>query len=177
MVLVEVVGYSLNEMLCTSSSFLQCFDVGGGMQVFYYGAVFGVVVVMFLSKEGLADNSKKSSGYASAIFSLIGTLFMWVYWPAFSSALAVNTTDVTIKEVVSTNTIFALVTSTLTAFIFTMLYNHKLNVRDIGFASLSGAVAIASGADLIINIGGVMLVSLFVGWISVSGYNYFSRYL
>ena len=38
-------------------------------------------------------------------------------------------------------------------------------------------MVIASGADLILNIGAVMLVSFFIGWISTSGFNYFSRYL
>jgi ammonium transporter Rh len=57
-----------------------------------------------------------------------------------------------------------------------MLYHDRLRLRDVMFASLSGAVAISSGANLIINIGGVMLCSFFVGWISLSGYAYFSRF-
>lgn len=44
-------------------------------------------------------------------------------------------------------------------------------------ASLSGAIAIASGADLIINVGGVMICSMFTAWISISGFVYFSKYL
>lgn len=177
MVLVEVIGYSLNEMLCTSSSFLQCYDVGGGMQIFTYGAVFAVTVILFLSKEGLKDNEKKASGYVSTLLNFLGTLFLWVYWPSFTAASAMNTTDVTVKEVAATNTVFALIASTMAAFVFSLLYNTKLQPRDISFASLSGAVAIASGADLVINIGGVMLIAFFVGWISASGYNYFHRYL
>lgn len=163
-------------MLC-GSNFLNGFDAGGGMQVFTFGAVYGIVVVLFLSKEGLADNPKLSASPNSQLFSLIGTLFLWVYWPSFNSALAVNTTDVSTKEIVTNNTVFALLASTLTAFIFSLLYNPKLQIRDIGLASLSGAIAISSGAELIVNIGGVMFVCFFVGWISTSGYTYFSKYL
>jgi ammonium transporter Rh len=147
------------------------------MQIHTYGAVFGIIVSMYLSKEGLANNLKQTSSYTTTIISFIGTLFLWIYWPSFNSALAVDTSDVTIREVASTNTVFALMASTLAAFIFSMMYNHKLNIRDIAFASLSGAVVIASCANIIINIGGVMLIAFFTGWIATSGYVYLSRYL
>lgn len=58
-----------------------------------------------------------------------------------------------------------------------MIYQQKIALRDVALASLSGAIAIASGADLIINLGGVMICSLFTSWVSVSGYIYFSKYL
>jgi ammonia channel protein AmtB len=98
---------------------------------------------------------------------------LWVYWPSFNSALA----DSTVKEVASTNTVFALLVSTLSAFIFSMLYIDKLRMRDIAFASLSGAIVIASSADVVINIGAVMIVAFFTGWIATSGYIYLSKYL
>lgn len=49
MVLIEVIGYSCNEMIC-GASFLNCFDVGKGMQVHLFAAAFGLVVAMIVSK-------------------------------------------------------------------------------------------------------------------------------
>lgn len=111
--------------------------------------------------------------YSSLSTAFLGCLFLWIYYPTFNSCLA----DTSTQTIASSNTIFSLIASTVAAFILSMLYHERLRLRDIMFSSLSGAVAIASGANLIINIGGVMLCGLFSGWICFSGYAYFSRFL
>lgn len=72
-------------------------DVGGSITVHAFGAYFGLAVSFMMRPKanrndgggGGSDNSGKLDGavYVSDLFAMIGTLFLWIFWPSFNSAL------------------------------------------------------------------------------------------
>lgn len=54
-----------------------------------FGAYFGLAVSLAMRPGRDANEAGKSEGasYTSDIFAMVGTLFLWVFWPSFNSAL------------------------------------------------------------------------------------------
>jgi ammonium transporter Rh len=69
---------------------LQAVDVGGSMTVHMFGAYFGLTCIFYFQpKRAIEDTYEQGQGtYNSRIISLIGTLFLFIYWPSFNSALS-----------------------------------------------------------------------------------------
>ena len=86
----EVIFYSLNFMV--GSLYLHASDAGGSMFVHAFGAYFGVALAFFLSPKGSGrvDHPYNGASYSSDLFSMIGTTFLWVFWPSFNGALAAD---------------------------------------------------------------------------------------
>ena len=59
------------------------------MVIHTFGAYFGLSVTLFYrGKEAIADKNKLGSGnYLSDLVSMIGTLFLFCFWPSFNAAL------------------------------------------------------------------------------------------
>src|SRR5689334_1158688 len=100
MALVEVIGYTLNEQIVYER--VGIFDAGGSTAIHTYGAYFGLTVSLMLSKF-VTPKSKAESSYNSNIFGMIGTLFLWMFWPSFNAGYFASTPYE--KSVVITNTI------------------------------------------------------------------------
>lgn len=64
-------------------------DVGGSITVHAFGAYFGLAVSFMLRPSSDQNNAGKLEGpsYTSDIFAMVGTLFLWIFWPSFNSAL------------------------------------------------------------------------------------------
>jgi len=121
LVLIEVPFYGVNKYICLQ--LLGGLDLGGSMVIHMFGAYFGLGASYALSPKIFsfpARNSKKKnveSGYTNDLFALIGTLFLWVLWPSFNSALAAET----LRYRIVSNTILALCTSAVLGFITSRL--------------------------------------------------------
>lgn len=68
---------------------LQIADAGGSIVVHAFGAYFGLAVSLMLRPRSDQNAAGKSEGasYNSDIFAMVGTLFLWIFWPSFNSAL------------------------------------------------------------------------------------------
>ena len=55
------------------------------MVIHAFGAYFGLAVARCLFKRGHIDNPAEGGEYHSDIFSLVGTVFLWMFWPSFNS--------------------------------------------------------------------------------------------
>lgn len=68
----------------------QICDVGGSITVHAFGAYFGLAVSLMLrpGKEQNEAGKYEGANYTSDIFAMVGTLFLYVYWPSFNSVLA-----------------------------------------------------------------------------------------
>ena len=77
MALIEVVVQSANEFI--GLHYLKAYDVGESIYVHVFGAYFGLAVSKVISFKSV-ESHKESSVYHSDLFSMIGTIFLWIYW-------------------------------------------------------------------------------------------------
>ena len=57
----------------------KAYDVGESMYVHVFGAYFGLTIAKILNHEAV-ESEKESSNYDSDLFSMIGTILLWLYW-------------------------------------------------------------------------------------------------
>jgi len=153
-------------------------DMGGSIFVHTFGAYFGLVCswVISSSKSGpegasgplATDREGNSSRYKSDIFSMLGTIFLWMFWPSFNGALAPG--DQQLRVMV--NTVLSLSACCVTAFFIDNLVRpeHKFNMVSIQNATLAGGVAVGASADLVVQPWGAILIGMVAGFVSVMGY-------
>jgi ammonium transporter Rh len=104
---------------------------------------------------------------------MVGTLFLWMFWPSFNGALAPSVT----QERVFINTVLALTGSCIGAFIWSQFKRRKLSMVDVQNATLAGGVAVGSAADLSIDPWAAILVGLVSSAVSVWGYTVLQPWL
>lgn len=163
--------YALNESL--GVVVFEAVDMGGSMFVHAFGAYFGIAASWVLGKP-CTDRHDKSSTYWSDLTATIGTIFLWIYWPSFNSALAPGNS----QERVIINTVLALTGSAITTFLASLwLGNGKLSMDHFQNATLAGGVAVGSSADLVIGPHGAIIVGGVAGIVSVLGFRFISPFL
>ena len=167
MAIIEVILYSVNESIGVIN--YQAVDMGGSMYVHTFGAYFGLAVSYIVSNnKKLLNNKDESSDKNSDTFAMIGTLFLWMFWPSFNGALASGNS----QHRVVINTLLSLTSSCMAAFaISKYLRKKKFNMIDIQNATLAGGVAVGSSADLVIGPSFSMLIGMIAGIVSTLGYN------
>jgi ammonium transporter Rh len=137
---IEIIAYSLNEHL---SWYVGAMDVGGSMVIHAFGAIFGLACSRAMTRKRHAKDTYSqfnSASYSSDVMAMIGTIFLFIFWPSFNAALA--GTDTT-KAV--TNTLFSIVGSCISAFFGSYVFRSekkKFNMVDIQNATLAGGVGI-----------------------------------
>ncbi|KAJ5076306.1 rh50 isoform b [Anaeramoeba ignava] len=170
MTFFELIFYSLNYYI----GFLkvQAVDIGGSMIIHAFGAFFGVSVTTVLtSRKETKDHKLNGSSYTSDLFSLLGSIFLWIFWPSFNAALAEPGAQY--RAVI--NTTLSLTASCLMAFVVSSIFHHgKFDMVDIQNATLAGGVAVGSSADLVINPVGAFSCGLAGGFVSTLGFSYFA---
>eukprot|EP00435_Cladocopium_sp_Y103_P046269 s1573_g13.t1 len=120
-------------------------DGGSTIVVHVFGAYFGLAAATVLGPA--VKDRLKCSSYQSDIFSLIGTIFLWMFLPTFV-AVGQVTPDLQSKAIV--NTILALLTSTVTSFGLTqILQDGKIGTRAVQNATLAGGVTIGATASIV----------------------------
>jgi ammonium transporter Rh len=93
----EIIFYGLNEAIC--AGLFMAVDMGGSMYVHTFGAYFGLSASYFFSTKAVKEmeelakkdhsKNKAEGGYTSQYVAMVGTLFLWMYWPSFNGALAI----------------------------------------------------------------------------------------
>jgi ammonium transporter Rh len=83
----EIFFYCCNEAILME--IFQVADIGGSMVIHTFGAFFGLSVTLFYqSNKAIEDKNGLGGGnYLSDLVSMIGTLFLFCYWPSFNGAL------------------------------------------------------------------------------------------
>merc|ERR1719468_726632 len=112
MTVIETLFYCANEELFLKQ-YLDIKDCGGTIAIHMFGAYFGLAVSWVLGQP--TRNEKEANSSVSDMFSLVGTVFLWLYWPSFvAGPLESGTLE---AETAISNTILSLLGSTLTTFI------------------------------------------------------------
>lgn len=177
MAFIEVLLQSANEFLGLRR--FCSYDIGESMFVHVFGAYFGLAVSAMLDNKELksteAENREKSV-YHSDLFSMIGTLFLFCFWPSFNAGVAAAG-DARLRAVV--NTYISIASSVLLTFICSCLLNKekKLDMVHIQNATLAGGVAVGTIADKIIGPGGAMIVGTIAGALSTIGFRFIKNIL
>nr|AOZ65976.1 RhcG [Eptatretus stoutii] len=170
MAFFQVTIFSVNEYILLN--LLEVIDAGGSMTIHCFGGFFGLAVSRVLYRPGLKkSHPKASSVYHSDIFAMIGTLFLWMYWPSFNSAISergVNQTRAII------NTYYTLASCTVTTCILSSLVDERgrINMVHLQNSTLAGAVAVGTAAEMMLTPYGSMIVGLILGTLSTLGYKF-----
>ncbi|RVE55726.1 hypothetical protein OJAV_G00228930 [Oryzias javanicus] len=151
--------------------------VGASMIIHAFGAYFGLSVARVLYRPGLRNGHENDgSVYHSDLFAMIGTVFLWMFWPSFNSAIA---DPGTVQLTAVINTYLSLAACVLSAYAISSLVEHKgkLDMVHIQNATLAGGVAVGTCADMAIQPFGAMLIGVVAGIISTLGFKYLSPVL
>jgi hypothetical protein len=107
--------------------------------------------------------------------AMIGTIFLWMFWPSFNGALCVANA----QERAVLNTFLSLCGSCVTAFLASHIWRRerKFHMVDIQNATLAGGVAMGACADLLIEPGSAIGIGSIAGLVSVLGYVYVQPFL
>jgi len=166
MAIFEMVFFNCNLMLCFS--WLGITDQGGSIVVHTFGAFFGLAVSYIISPEAAKDHDDNSSTRTSDTFAMIGTLFLWMFWPSFNGALATGE----MQNLVVVNTTLALCGSAVATFLFSFKLrgNGKFDMVDIQNATLAGGVAVGTISNMLIGPAGALGTGFVAGAFCVVGY-------
>jgi ammonium transporter Rh len=102
---LEIVFFALNETIAVE---MEIADIGGSMVIHMFGAFFGLAMSRMLFNGKAADHSNNNSVYHSDLFAMIGTIFLWMFWPSFNGALAGDR-----QEITAINTVLSISASNL----------------------------------------------------------------
>jgi len=150
----QLIVMALCETVCYWGAFvvymnkIGAHDAAGGITLHAFGAYFGLAVALVFSSPASLSHKDNSSIYSSDLFSLAGSLFLWILWPSFCGAVAAPGAPMFYAV---TNTFIGLVGSTMGfAIVSRLLHGGKFNIVDIG---PSGAMGLGLIAGFISTLG------------------------
>ncbi|XP_037534854.1 ammonium transporter Rh type B-like [Nematolebias whitei] len=149
MALLEISVFSVTEWAVLK--YLRINDAGGTILIHLFACYFGLGVTFVLYRPSLnKGHPKENTSYHSDILSVMGTLFLWVFWPSFNSALTFKGDD---QHRAILHTFIGLSSSTITAFALSAMFNKrgKLTMADIQNVTLAGGVTVGASVDMMIS--------------------------
>lgn len=170
MTFLEILFYGLNEYIVLEE--LKVTDAGGSMVIHTFGAFFGLSVTAMLGVPSAHEQVHNTSRYHSDVFAMIGTLFLWMYWPSFNAALV--GTEGFQQERAVLNTVLSIAASCASAFLASKVMSHtkKFDMVHVQNATLAGGVAMGTSCNLALSPAAAITVGLVVGAASTIGYCY-----
>jgi len=164
--LIETVLYWISFSIYTVKVGAQ--DAAGGIVLHAFGAYFGLTVAKIFTTPASLEAPDNASIYSSDLFSLAGTLFLWLLWPSFCAAVAPSEAEAFFAVV---NTFLALVGSIMGfAVVSRVMHGNKFNVVEAQNATLAGGVAM--GVPSIVRMGPAyaIIIGVVAGSLSTFGY-------
>ena len=173
--LFEVVFYKLNQYFIADrlpvwvGDGKELWDIGGSMVIHAFGAYFGLALAKAINHPKHSNHANERGTYGQDLFAMVGTIFLWMYWPSFNSMPA---TDDFEKRIAITNTYLSLAASCIVTFAISGLddKHHRISMVHIQNATLAGGVAMGSSANMLISPFGAILVGTVAGLLSTGGY-------
>merc|ERR1712106_702743 len=167
--IVETIIFVVNEVI--GRDFIGAVDAGDTIFVHLFGAYFGLAVVRVLYNPEHAKSEKEGSSYSSDLFSMIGTVFLWMFWPSFNAGAAAPG-DGQQRAVI--NTYYSLCSCVMAAFAFSALVSpsKKFSMEHLQNATLAGGVSVGACADMMLTPGGSLIIGSLAGILSVCGFQY-----
>jgi len=180
MAIFEVVFYKVNEYVLVDkmahwfshgNTHYVLHDIGGSMVIHAFGAYFGLGVAKAIYSKDHKESPNEGSTYFTDLFAMIGSIFLWMFWPSFNSIPA---TDDYEKSVTITNTYLSLAASCVVTFAMSGFNDRfgRLNMVHIQNATLAGGVAMGSCANMLIGPYRAVFIGSLAGLVSTLGYQY-----
>ena len=167
--ILELIMFTVNKYV--GEHILMTVDAGDSMFVHTFGAYFGLAAsFVFGMKEKPKEHHLEGPSYNSDIFAMIGTVFLWLFWPSFNSA-SLEGDD---QQRAIINTLLSISSSCVIAFATSALVSKdsKFNMVHVQNSTLAGGVAIGTAAGMMCEPVGALVVGALAGVISVLGYKY-----
>jgi ammonium transporter Rh len=160
--------YALNKKMLMFDAVLDLVDAGGTISIHMFGAFFGLAVAMVLGKP--PSGKAPAATYIADVFSLVGTIFLWIYWPSFNGGALEPDSQQQQRAIHST--LLGLCASTVGTFIVSILcHPHgKLRPVDLQNSTLAGGVATGAVCLLTMNFAASLTIGFVGGIASAFGF-------
>ncbi|XP_044023848.1 rh blood group, D antigen [Siniperca chuatsi] len=172
MALLEVSGFVLNERLL--QTLLKVRPLNSIMLLHVFGAFFGLMVTWILYRKGSEQRFEKEKfDRKTGLFSMLGTVFLWMFWPSFNSVLVDNRIPGRKLEAVC-STYLALAVSAVTAAAVSVLSSPKgkLNPMHMQSCILAGGVAVGVSMSVVHHPWEAMTIGFTAAVVSTIGLRY-----
>ncbi|KAM6365038.1 ammonium transporter Rh type B isoform 2-T2 [Pluvialis apricaria] len=128
MLLLTLLGVTLfvfNEYILLSLMGIS--DSGGSLTVHTFGAYFGLMVSRILHQPHMEKRKEQQdTGHQPDVFAVVGTIYLWIFWPTFTSATTVRDNA---EPWAMLNTYFLLAASTLATFVLSPLLHEESTLQ------------------------------------------------
>ena len=173
MAIIEVVIYCINEAVVMEK--LHAIDAGGVYFIHMFGAFFGLACSLALERlkpsRRDVDNTAFGSTRVTDTMAMVGTLFLFVYWPTFNAAPLYASTS---HDRALVNTYLSIAMSVITTFLTCILIDQKskIGMVEVQNATLAGGVAMGAACGLVMTPVGAIISGSAAGIVSVLGYRF-----
>uniref|UniRef100_A0A7S2I278 Ammonium transporter AmtB-like domain-containing protein n=1 Tax=Zooxanthella nutricula TaxID=1333877 RepID=A0A7S2I278_9DINO len=164
--ILEMTFYCANKVFFLID-YLHVVDTGGTIIIHVFGAYFGIAACATLGPA--LHTERNNTSYNSNIFSFVGTVFLWLFWPSFVASP--HPVGSLMHGVALVNTILALLSSTVVTFgLAPVLSGKKIPTAAIQNATLAGGVSIGATAHVSMGPFGATVIGMVAGAISCYGF-------
>uniref|UniRef100_A0A3B4ZKU3 Ammonium transporter Rh type C-like n=1 Tax=Stegastes partitus TaxID=144197 RepID=A0A3B4ZKU3_9TELE len=168
--LLEVSGFVLNEWVL--QTLLKVRPLNGIMLLHIFGSFFGLVLSWILYRKGSELRFEKEKfDRKTGLFSMLGTVFLWMFWPTFNSILVDDRTPGRKLGAVC-STYLALAVSAVTAAAVSLLSHPKGKLNLMQSCMLAGGVAVGVSMSAVHQPWEAMTIGFTAAIISTIGFQY-----
>nr|XP_020464282.1 ammonium transporter Rh type C-like isoform X1 [Monopterus albus] len=174
--LLEVSGFILNKWLL--QSFLKLQLVNSIMMLHIFGALFGLMLTWIVCWKGSEEPfEKERSDRKSGLFSMLGAVFLWMFWPSFISVLVHDSPERKLWVVCSTY--LALAVSAVVAVVVSVLSSPKgkLNLIHMQSCIFAGGVAVGVSISVVHQPWEAMTIGFVAAIVSAIGFRYLKSHM
>uniref|UniRef100_A0A8C3BG58 Rh family B glycoprotein n=1 Tax=Cairina moschata TaxID=8855 RepID=A0A8C3BG58_CAIMO len=155
----------------------QISDSGGSLTVHAFGAYFGLMVSRALRQPRVDERGEQQdAGRQPDAFAVLGTLYLWIFWPSFASA---TTAQEGAEPWALLNVYFSMAASTLAAFVLSpILYEEgALQAAQLQDAALVGAAVMGMAGEMLLTPFGALVAGFLASHLSLLGSRFLSPIL
>ncbi|XP_028994315.1 rh blood group, D antigen isoform X2 [Betta splendens] len=173
--LLEVSGFVLNTWIL--ETLVKVHSLTAIMMLHVFGAFFGLMLTWVLFRKGSEQQFEKETyDRKTGLFSMLGAVFLWMFWPSFNSVLVDSPKR---KLEVVCGTYLALAASVVTAAAVSVLSSPKgkLNLIHIQSCILAGGVAVGVASSAVHQPWEAMTIGFTAAVVSTIGVQYIKNHM